>query len=357
LSEVYKVFLSYLCIIMNKLNFKLIEWYKIHHRNLPWRNTKNPYYIWLSEIILQQTRVDQGLPYYLTFIKTYPTVSDLASAHIDDVLRIWQGLGYYSRARNLHFTANQIITEYNGCFPNTYAEITKLKGIGDYTASAISSFAFNEVQPVLDGNVFRVISRFYGIEDDIAKNPSRKIFKSILEKEIDKKNPAVFNQAIMEFGALQCTPKNPDCSNCPIDIDCFALKNNLIGKLPVKSKNIKKRNRYFNFVILKWEESYALVKREGKDIWQGLFEFPLHESSTLEGIENLSTEYESLDIIKSKVFERNKKHLLSHQNIYSQMILFETSKMGDFDYYSLDEISKMGKPILIENFLQQYMYH
>ena len=341
---------------MNKLSLKLTEWYEINHRNLPWRNTRNPYHIWLSEIILQQTRVDQGLPYYQNFVDTYPTVSDLANAPIDDVLRIWQGLGYYSRARNLHFTANQIMKYYNGIFPNTYTEISKLKGIGDYTASAISSFAFDEVQPVLDGNVFRVISRYFGIEEDIAKNPSRKTFKSILEKEIDKKNPALFNQAIMEFGALQCTPKNPDCTICPINNDCFALKNDLIEKLPIKSKNIKKRNRYFNFALIKFEEKYALAKREEKDIWQGLFEFPLHESDADEDIENLSTVYESLKICKSKVFEPNKKHILSHQNIFSQMILFEVLEKGDFNYYTIEEIKTLGKPILLENFLQKYIY-
>lgn len=341
---------------MRKISPILANWYKMHRRDLPWRNTTSPYKVWLSEIILQQTRVDQGLSYYLNFVNTYPTIADLALAPIDDVLRLWQGLGYYSRARNLHFTANQILTEYGGEFPNNYSEISKLKGVGDYTASAIASFSFGEVQPVLDGNVFRVLSRYYGIEEDIAKGTNRKIFKSILEKEIDHKDPATFNQAIMEFGALQCTPKSPDCSSCPLEDDCFALKNGLIEQLPFKSKTVKKRNRYFNFVLLKYNNQFALIKREKKDIWQGLFELPLHESAKNEKIELLTDKYAPLDITKTTVFEPNKKHLLSHQTIYSQMILFETSIKGDYTYYTLDEIKKLGKPILIENFLTKYIY-
>lgn len=341
---------------MNDFGQKITDWYKINKRDLPWRSTNSAYYIWLSEIILQQTRVEQGMSYYLNFVTNYPTVQDLANAPIDDVLRLWQGLGYYSRARNLHFTANQIINDYNGGFPNTYNEITKLKGVGDYTASAIASFAYGEVQPVLDGNVFRVISRYFGVEEDIAKNSSRKIFKEILFKEISQKDPALFNQAIMEFGALQCTPKKTDCDSCPLSDSCFALKNKMIDKLPVKSKNIKKRTRYFNYIILKNNDRFALVKRGEKDIWQGLFEFPLIESTEQIEIESLLSNYENLDIIKTKVFNPLKKHILSHQNIFSQMIIVEVENPANHKYYTLNEISDLPKPILIENFLVDNLY-
>ena len=207
----------------------LIDWYHRHKRDLPWRNTRDAYKIWLSEIILQQTRVEQGLPYYERFIETFPNISALANAHEDDVLKLWQGLGYYSRARNLHAAAKQVLQEFNGNFPSTFNEIIALKGVGEYTAAAIASFAFDEKHPVLDGNVYRCIARLFGLHDPIDNAKSKKVFYDILWKEIEHANPHLFNQAIMEFGAMQCRPKNPDCGVCPFADQCYALKHNKVS--------------------------------------------------------------------------------------------------------------------------------
>jgi len=233
------------------MDFKreLIHWYSINKRDLPWRETKNPYYIWLSEIILQQTQVKQGLPYYEAFVKQYPSVFDLANASEEAVLKLWQGLGYYSRARNLHATAKHIAFNLNGKFPNNYKDLLTLKGVGDYTASAISSIAFNEVAAVVDGNVYRVLSRYFGIKTPINSTTGIKEFKSLASSLIDKKQPATFNQAIMEFGARQCKPKNPDCTTCPINRGCAALQKKLTDTLPVKLKKTKVSTKYFNFLV------------------------------------------------------------------------------------------------------------
>ncbi len=229
----------------------LINWYLQNKRELPWRNTKNPYYIWLSEIILQQTRVAQGLPYYLNFITTFPTVKALANTSEEEVLKLWQGLGYYSRARNLHATAKHISAELNGIFPNNYADLLKLKGVGEYTAAAIASFSYNEDIAVVDGNVFRVLSRFFGVESDISDNKTRKEFQSLANSILPKGKASDFNQAIMEFGAIQCVPKSPNCSDCIFNTNCYALQKNKVGELPVKTKKIKIKNRFLNYIIVK----------------------------------------------------------------------------------------------------------
>ncbi|EPR73210.1 A/G-specific adenine glycosylase [Winogradskyella psychrotolerans RS-3] len=230
-------------------NHKLITWYSDKKRELPWRETSNPYYIWLSEIILQQTQVKQGLPYYDAFVTQYPTIFDLANASETSILKLWQGLGYYSRARNLHFTAKHIVNELDGKFPNTYKDLLKLKGVGDYTASAIASIAFNEVAAVVDGNVYRVLSRYFGIETPINSTLGIKEFKSLASTLIDHKQPATYNQAIMEFGAIQCKPKNPDCTVCPFQDSCVALQNQMVDVLPVKLKKTKVTVKYFNFLV------------------------------------------------------------------------------------------------------------
>ena len=216
------------------MNFSnnLIKWYSVNKRSLPWRETVNPYYIWLSEIILQQTQIKQGLPYYLSFTKEFPNIFDLANADETRVLNLWQGLGYYSRARNLHFTAKFIANELNGIFPDTYQDLIKLKGVGDYTASAIASICYNKPTPVVDGNVYRFLSRYFGIETPINSSKAKKEFKDLAQELIDVRNPAEFNQAIMEFGARQCKPQNPDCEKCPFNSSCVALQKNLIKKLP-----------------------------------------------------------------------------------------------------------------------------
>ena len=212
----------------------VIRWYSGNNRKLPWRETQNPYFIWLSEIILQQTQVKQGLPYYEAFVKNFPTIYDLAAAEEQTVLKLWQGLGYYSRARNLHFTAQYIVNECNGVFPNTYKTLLKLKGVGDYTASAIASICFGEATAVVDGNVYRVLARYFGIDTPINTTDGIKQFKALAQELIDKKDPATFNQAIMEFGAMQCRPKTPDCLFCPLSTSCIAYNKGRVGELPVK---------------------------------------------------------------------------------------------------------------------------
>ena len=258
---------------------KLISWYLQHKRDLPWRETQNPYYIWLSEIMLQQTRVAQGLPYFMKFTTAFPTVFDLANASEEAVLKLWQGLGYYSRARNLHKTAQIVAFEMNGVFPENYTNLLKLKGIGDYTAAAIASFSYNECVPVVDGNVFRVLSRYFDVENDISIQSTKKVFAALALELMPKNNPAQFNQAIMEFGALQCVPKSPNCIICPFNESCAALMKNKVDKLPVKNKKIKVTNRFLNYLIYNDSKNNTIIqKRTEKGIWQNLYEFPLLEA-------------------------------------------------------------------------------
>jgi A/G-specific adenine glycosylase len=209
--------------MMNNFSQTIISWYQINKRDLPWRDTTNPYYIWLSEIILQQTRVDQGLPYYIKFVAAFPTVEDLAKASQDEVLRLWQGLGYYSRGRNLHFTANQVVKDFGGVFPSNYDDLLKLKGVGNYTAAAIASFCWNQKKAVVDGNVYRVLARYFGIESDISLTNTQKNFQNLANELLNSKKPGLHNQAIMEFGALQCVPKQPNCMSCPLQSTCVAF--------------------------------------------------------------------------------------------------------------------------------------
>ena len=255
----------------------LIQWYSFHKRPLPWRETKDPYRIWLSEIILQQTQIKQGLPYYLKFTANYPTVFDLAKASEDEVLKHWQGLGYYSRARNLHKTAKYVAEELNGVFPKTYKELLTLKGVGDYTASAIASICYEEPVAVVDGNVYRVLSRCFGVDTPINSTEGVKQFKRLAMSLLPKNNIGDYNQALMEFGAKQCKPKSPDCSNCPVDSECAALATASIQKLPIKLKKIKIRKRYLNFLVLLTKNHKTVMeKRIEKGIWQHLYLSLIH---------------------------------------------------------------------------------
>jgi len=264
---------------VNSFSNNLISWYRINKRDLPWRNTKDPYKIWLSEIILQQTKIAQGLPYYNRFIKKYPNVQVLAGASEKEVLKLWEGLGYYSRARNLHKTAKIIVTNLEGIFPSTYKNLIKLPGIGDYTASAISSFSINEINPVIDGNVYRFLSRLLGILIPINTNKSLKEFRNIAKILISKKNPSDFNQAIMEFGSLVCKPKNPICNECIYQKSCFAYLNQKTLTLPLKNSKKKVKERFLNFLIIKSPDGNTVIeKRINKDIWQNLYQFPLIET-------------------------------------------------------------------------------
>jgi A/G-specific adenine glycosylase len=342
-----------------KFSNTLIYWYLQNQRELPWRKTKNPYFIWLSEIMLQQTRVAQGLDYYLKFTKTFPTVFDLANADESTVLKMWQGLGYYSRARNLHFTAKHIVHESNGQFPSTYKEIIKLKGIGDYTASAIASFAFNEPTAVVDGNVYRVLSRYFGINTAINSSTGIKEFKELAQTLIDKKQPANYNQAIMEFGAIQCKPKKPLCMFCPLSESCVALQKNLIEVLPVKEKKIKVRNRYFNFLVIKTGNNKTILsERKGKGIWQGLYQFPLIESDKNINEKELiaSENFINLFPVETTISLFNKKgivHKLSHQHLHTQFWIVETARLTSAKI-KWSDIQKYPVPVLIANFLEAY---
>lgn len=310
---------------------QLIKWYRKSKRDLPWRETTDPYQIWLSEIILQQTRVEQGLPYFLRYIKAYPTLADFAHAPEDEILKHWQGLGYYSRARNMLSTAKQVIKFHNGKFPKKYEELLHLKGIGPYTAAAIASFAFNQVVPVVDGNVFRVLSRFLGIYEPINRSTARKLFTEAAFELLDKKNPSEFNQAIMEFGATLCKPAKPDCTRCPVSPSCFALTKNKIAELPVKTPKTKQRIRHFNYIHFTKNGNTLLKKRDAKDIWQGLYEFPLIETPKAINPEELFEHLAFIDWTKkTKIKITNwhsaKKHILSHQIIYARFWQIEVMK-------------------------------
>lgn len=342
-----------------EFSIELISWYKKNKRDLPWRETNDPYTIWLSEIILQQTRVNQGLSYFHKFIENYPKVENLAHAKEDEVLKLWQGLGYYSRARNLHAAAKSVVNDYNGIFPKTFNEILSLKGVGEYTASAIASFSYNLPYPVIDGNVYRVLSRIYGVKDAIDTGSGKKIFKQLAEELIDLKNAGIYNQSIMEFGALHCTPKQPKCESCPFKLECYALKNNVINELPRKEKKLKQKERFFNYLIIKDDSSVLIKKREQQDIWKGLYDFPLIESITALNKQSILDQIRNL-VSPSKFTVINSspsiKHLLSHQKILATFWLIEVPLLTiyekDFIKIELKEINNYPVPKLIENYIK-----
>ena len=341
-------------------NSKLTYWYSTHKRDLPWRSTKDPYHIWLSEIILQQTQIKQGLPYYLKFVTHYPTVFDLAQAKEDMILKDWQGLGYYSRARNLHKTAQYIAEELNGVFPKSYKELLKLRGVGDYTASAIASICYEEKTAVVDGNVYRVLSRYFGIETPTNSTQGIKQFKALATSLLPQKNIGDYNQAIMEFGARQCKPKSPDCLNCPLANDCVAHNTGQIQFLPVKLKKLKVTKKYFNFlVVYSKNHKTILEKRTTKGIWQNLYQFPLIETSKTELNKNFiaNLDHKILKKLSIKSIELfNKKdiiHRLSHQELYIKFWILHTSdnlKLG-IDW---SEVSKRAVPIVIDRFIREF---
>ncbi len=315
---------------MIDFSLQIIDWYRRTKRNLPWRDTNNPYFIWLSEIILQQTKVNQGMNYYFKFTKNYPTVIDLANADEQCVLNDWQGLGYYSRARNLHATAKIIQKQYNGVFPSRYDEILKLKGVGNYTAAAIASFAYNLPYAVVDGNVFRVLSRIFDIDTPIDSNEGQKAFTYLANELLDKNNPSEHNQAIMEFGAIQCTPSNPDCTSCIFNERCLALRNNTLSERPIKKGKIKIKNRYFHYLHFEDQDSIIIQKRTKKDIWQHLFEFPLIEKESEIDEEIMRNEILEKIGLKPTNLTKLPKHILSHQHIYATFWNFNSLPKEDF---------------------------
>ncbi|MCL4130981.1 UNVERIFIED_CONTAM: hypothetical protein GTU68_040983 [Idotea baltica] len=338
------------------LSKKIIVWYQKNKRDLPWRKTSDPYKIWLSEIILQQTRVEQGLPYYNAFIEKFKTVDDLATASEEEVLRTWQGLGYYSRARNLHFTAKHVSNNLKGVFPKTYLELLKLKGIGAYTAAAIASISFGEAKAVVDGNVYRVLSRIYEISTPINSSKGIKEFAKIAQELISPEKPADYNQGLMEIGARVCTPRNPLCKTCPISEYCGAYKLKTHDKYPVKLKKQKSRDRFFNYLVIKHQDKVYLEKRTQKDIWVGLFEFQLIETpKQTKDITDLEKDFPKwLKSIKEIGSPVTSKQVLSHQNIYATFWPIEVSEMENSplkDFYSSYNIEQLPKHRLIERYL------
>ena len=341
---------------------KVVEWYKTNKRDLPWRDTQDPYKVWLSEIILQQTRVNQGLPYYLMFIERFPTVHDLASASEQEVLRMWQGLGYYTRARNLHKCAKFVVSAFKGEFPNNYEALLKLPGVGEYTAAAIASFSFKEPVAVVDGNVFRVLSRVFGIENEINSAEGKKEFVRLANKLISKKFPDFHNQAVMEFGAMHCVPKNPACPACHFLPKCFAAQHNLQASLPRKAKFKAARKRYFYYVIIQKGKSLLMRKREEKDIWHGLFDFQLIEKKRPFNTEKLLLElrgtFPGLKIDEVEI-SGSYKHVLSHQVILARFVMiktgkFRTPKDKNLKFYTFEKIYDLPKPVLISRFLSDH---
>lgn len=335
----------------------LILWYLENKRDLPWRHTVNPYPIWLSEIILQQTRVAQGLPYYYAFITTFPTIYDLANADEEQVLKLWQGLGYYSRARNLHFAAKFIANDLKGEFPKNFEDLKKLKGVGDYTAAAIASFAYNEAVPVVDGNVFRVMSRFFGIDLDISLSTTKKEFFNRGLELIPNGKSSVYNQAIMEFGALQCVPQNPDCTICPLAKQCRAFALGKVNLFPVKTKKLKITNRYITYLLVYDVNGNSLVqKRTAKGIWHNLYELPnIETDKSLASVEISKLIKEKLNGI-SKLTEIKSAeviHKLSHQHLHISFWKVNLDVKLE-EALPFNEIMKLPFPIVLHNFLEAH---
>ena len=337
----------------------IILWYNKNKRDLPWRKTVNPYKIWISEIILQQTKVVQGLPYYNNFIRHFPTIVDLANSDEDMVMKIWQGLGYYSRARNLHFTAKFIVNELNSKFPDNYNDLLKLKGIGDYTASAISSFCFNLPHAVLDGNVSRVISRYMGIELAIDSPDGKRLLKKLSHDLLNKKYCSIHNQAIMEFGALMCVPKSPNCSICPLSSSCVSYGTNLVSLLPNKNKVLKVKNRYFNFLIISSNNKTYIEKRK-KGIWKSLYQFPLIEGEF--EFDKLKMSKEWLRLFNSQVdvymISKQIKHKLSHQLIHANFYHIKSHSFKNIDLIEIDfnNLDEFAFPTLIDKYLKSVIF-
>jgi A/G-specific adenine glycosylase len=344
------------------MNFNqiLTHWYSDNKRNLPWRKTKDPYCIWLSEIILQQTRVDQGLPYYESFSTAFPTVFELANATEEQVLKLWQGLGYYSRARNLHFTAKYIASELNGEFPNTYTGLIKLKGVGDYTASAIASICFNEATAVVDGNVYRVLSRYFGIDTPINSTKGIKEFKTLAQTLLPKEDIGNYNQAIMEFGAKQCKPASPNCDVCPLNNSCLALAKKRVNELPIKLKKTKVTKKHFNFLVFVSNNKHTLLEQRTENgIWKNLYQFPLIETTKSISINALKANEAFKQILnssKAKITLHNSDeiiHKLSHQHLYTKFWIVEVDQLPK-EGIPIKDIHDFPVPILIGKFIDEF---
>ncbi len=346
----------------------ILAWYMQNKRNLPWRDTKDPYKIWVSEIILQQTRIDQGLPYYLKFIEAFPDVAALALSSEQAVLNLWKGLGYYSRARNMHHTALEIVQKHDGIFPKDYASLIKLKGIGTYTAGAIASICNNEVVPAIDGNVTRVISRYFGVTDPVGSSSIIKKIKWISQQILPLENTGDYNQAIMEYGAMVCTPSSPDCTACTLSELCYAYKNKLVALLPTRKKTKLKKQRFLTYLhIISPDGKIVMKQRTGKDIWKNLWDFPLIESDKLLDPRDISESMLLADSKKGNGLNDNISykylgmkdvlHVLTHQVLYVRFLTFKVTDPGNNflpgnDYHLIDP-GDNNVPVsqLIQNFL------
>jgi A/G-specific adenine glycosylase len=344
------------------MNFSqtLLRWYQIHKRELPWRGISNAYYIWLSEIIMQQTRIEQGLPYYQAFVKKYPKPALLAKAPLDDILKLWQGLGYYSRARNLHLAAQTIRDKHKGIFPSRYEDILALKGVGEYTAAAIASMAFGLPHAVVDGNVYRLLSRVFGIDTPIDSTAGKKKFRELAAELLDTHDPGTYNQALMEFGSRYCTPRNPDCDACIFASICVARERKLVDKLPVKANKVKISERYFQYLIIRYKNKTWVRQRKQKDIWEGLYEFPLIES------QKMLTESGIIRTREWKKWFGNAQplvrdasapyiHILSHQRINARFWEIETNRKPteeDWTETSFAKLDSFAIPRLIDRYLE-----
>ena len=343
---------------------RLIGWYRKNKRDLPWRDTNDAYLIWLSEIILQQTRVEQGMPYYLRFVDTYPDVKSFAAASEDEILRLWQGLGYYSRGRNMLKTARKVAVEHSGKFPENYEDLIKLVGIGEYTASAISSFSSNQAKAVVDGNVYRFLSRYFGLDTPINSTIGKKEFQALADEVLDHENAGEHNQAMIEFGALQCKPKNPSCELCPFNDSCFAFEQCKVNILPVKLKKLKIRERFFYFFLLIKEDQILVKRRTNNDIWAGLHDLPSIEFAerTSENELTLHPDFKAWFNPEPVIYSLSEeiKHILTHQRLFARFVHIEkineefVSK-NEWFWIKINELDRYGQPKLIFEFLKKYL--
>ncbi len=342
---------------MTHFSKTILQWYSQNKRDLPWRGSRDPYKIWLSEVILQQTRITQGLPYYLKFIKVYPAVSDLASASETEVLKLWQGLGYYSRARNMHAAARMVMDEFSGKFPSVYKDLIRLKGVGDYTASAIASICAGEPTPVVDGNVYRVLARYFGVEIPINSSRGIKYFKQLAKEVMEPAEIGEYNQAVMEFGALQCKPQNPDCGTCPLNTGCLALNQDRVGELPAKIRKQKVKTRYFNYMVYVDPKNRTLLnKRTEQGIWRHLYDFPLIESDRLLEPEEICKVFKKEDHPDGEISlwrEDPVIHKLSHQHLVTRFWIVELEKEIGHGI-PLEKLDEYPVPVLVSEFLRTY---
>jgi A/G-specific adenine glycosylase len=346
------------------MNFsdELVQWYHNNKRDLPWRHTTNAYIIWLSEVILQQTRVEQGLPYFYRFVEKYPDVTSFAAAAEDDILKLWQGLGYYSRGRNMLKTARIVQEQYNGRFPETYDELIKLKGIGEYTAAAISSFSSNEARAVVDGNVYRVLARYLGISEPINGTKGKKIFQEIANDFLNKKNAALHNQAMMEFGAMLCKPKNPACGICPVNTTCYAFLHNATTTLPVKLKTVKIKERFLNYFLYTDGDNILMNKRGENDIWANMYDLPLIETDSLLPINELVSLPETTALFgKDMQITESvsvKKHVLTHQHLHVRFITLKQPPVkmeANWAFIKVEKLKDLALPKVIFIFLDNFL--